>query len=216
MSRRLTGFRAATIMPQTTCNYHIVIPSIVRSLIAVESATLPFKKTISSSVYIRGLNYQIPVKQTAQGVWNCTMPENLFMATLYQSLAKWNNDVRGNVGGTNEVLTFQLGKIYIFITDALTGSAPVVLTILDDCYLIEIKDLPLNASGATDVMKVSLSFQYNNIIDPYESAGDIMGVNSGLTDGSWGSTAAMEAGVAAITTAAWSAKNTGTIKDLLL
>lgn len=223
MSRRITAFKVATIQPQTTCNYAIWIPSITRSPIAIELTRLPFKKTLSQSVYIRGIDYQIPVKQVAQGQWSCTMSENILMGSLYQSLSKWNKDVSGNVGTTNEVVTFGLGKVYIFITDALTGKAPVVQTILDDCYLVGIEDLNLNASGATDVMKVQLTFQYNNIIDPLECVNNIMGVNAGLTDGSLISALAMEAGVSAITSVAWGKEHLENkirdkigIKDMLL
>lgn len=187
MSRKLTAFRAATILPQVTCNYQIFIPSIFRSVMGVEAATLPFKKVVSQSVYIRGIQYQIPVKQTAQGTWSCTMSENAFMGALYQSLSK----VRRQRGGEYE---FQLDKIYIFITDVLTGLAPVAACILKGCYLTDIKELSLNASGATEVMKVQLTFQYNDILDPSDIAA-YLGIDE--------KPLLSMAGVAGITAAAW-------------
>lgn len=163
MSRKLTAFRAATILPQVTCNYQILIPSITRSVMGVEATSLPFKKVVSQSVYIRGIQYQIPVKQTAQGNWSCTMSETMFMSAMYQSLSKMY-EMRGGE------YSFELGRIYIFITDALTGLAPVATCILDGCYLTEIKELSLSASGATEVMKVQLTFQYNDILDPIKNS----------------------------------------------
>ena len=198
-------------MPQVTCNYLVWIPSIWRSPLAIETTSLPFKKTVSSSIHIRGIEYKIPVKSTAQGQWTCTMVENLFMGSLYQALNKWNADISSNLGSTEYVSTFKLGKIYIFITDALTGVAPVALGILDDCYLTGVKDLPLDTKGATDVMKVQLTFQYNGIIDPISSVENIIG--GGIDDGSIGSVAAIEAGVAGVTATAWAAMNGNRVKE---
>lgn len=196
MSRKLTAFRAATILPQVTCNYQIFIPSIMRSVAGIEAASLPFKKTVSQSVYIRGLQYQIPVKLTAQGNWSCTMSENMFMSAMYQSL--------GNMykmkGGEYE---FELGNIYIFITDALTGLAPVAVCVLKGCYLTEIKELSLSASGATEVMKVQLIFQYNDILDPIKLVDTITGSKFELTRGDFAETMAIQAAVAGVTATAW-------------
>jgi hypothetical protein len=130
---------------------------------AVETATLPFKKVVSQSVYIRGLQYQIPVKQTAQGSWSCTMSENIFMSAMYQSLCSQHIMKGGEYA-------FELGRIYIYVTDALTGAAPVATCILDGCYLTDIKELSLSAGGATEVMKVTLTFQYNDILDPIDNS----------------------------------------------
>ena len=201
MSRRAMVFKAANIMPQVTCNYTVWIPSIWRSPLAIETTSLPFKKTTSASIHIRGVEYKIPVKNTAQGQWQCTMVENLFMGSLYQALNKWNIDLSSNLGSTEYISSFKFGKIYIFVTDALTSSAPVAMCVLDDCYLTEIKDLSLDTKGATDVVKIQLTFQYNGIIDPISSAENIFGV--GLDDGGIDSVAAIEAGVAGITAAAW-------------
>lgn len=189
MSRKLTAFRAATILPQVTCNYQILIPSIMRSVVGIEAATLPFKKVVSQSVYIRGLQYQIPVKQTAQGNWSCTMSENAFMGALYQSLGK----LRKMKGGE---YSFELDKIYIFITDALTGLAPVAACILKGCYLTDIKEISLNAGGATEVMKVQLTFQYNDMYDPSDIAA-YLGIDERPL--------LSMAGVAGITATAWGA-----------
>lgn len=201
MSKRVTIFKAANIMPQVTCNYLVWIPSIWRSPLAIETTSLPFKKTVSSSIHIRGIEYKIPVKSTAQGQWTCTMVENLFMGSLYQALNKWNADISSNLGSTEYISTFKLGKIYIFITDALTSVAPVAMCVLDDCYLTDIGEIPLNTNSATDVMKIKLTFQYNGIIDPISSVENIIG--GGIDDGSIGSVAAIEAGVAGVTAAAW-------------
>jgi len=164
MSRKLTAFKSATILPQVTCNYQIIIPSISRSIMAVEAASLPFKKVVSQSIYIRGVQYQIPVKKTAQGTWSCTMSENMFMSAMYQSLCSMNQMQGGEY-------TFGLNRIYIYITDVLTGASPVATCILDGCYLTDIKEISLSASGATDVMKVQLTFQYNDILDPIKNSG---------------------------------------------
>lgn len=201
MSRWARVFKAANIMPQVTCNYTVWIPSIWRSPLAIETTALPFKKTTSASIHIRGIEYKIPVKSTAQGQWTCTMVENLFMGSLYQALNKWNDDISDNIGTTEYISTFKLGKIYIFLTDALTSSAPVAMCILDDCYLTGITEIPLDTKGATDVMKVKLTFQYNSIIDPIMSAENIFGV--GLDISGLDTVAAIEAGVAGITAAAW-------------
>lgn len=194
-------FKAANIMPQATCNYTVWIPSIWRSPLAIETTSLPFKKTVSASFHIRGIEYKIPAKNTAQGEWSCTMVENLFMGSMYQALNKWNRDISSNLGSTEYISSFQLGKIYIFLTDALTSSAPIAACVLDDCYLTGIKELSLDTKGVTDVMKVQLTFQYNSIIDPITSIENLIGL--GLDDGGVDSVAAIEAGVAGITAAAW-------------
>lgn len=206
MSRKLKAFRLATLMPQVSCNYQIMIPSISRSLIAIESATLPFKKTQSASIYVRGIEYKVPVKQTAQSQWSCTMPENMFMSTLYQSLNEWYR----SMGGDAEMFyTFQLGRIYIYITDALTGNAPVAQCVLDDCYLTEIRDINLSAGGANEIIKVQLTFQYNDILDPIQTlegyVNSVTGGTNNVIDGGIDSVLSIQAGVAASTTAAWTA-----------
>lgn len=201
MSKRLMVFKAANVMPQVTCNYAIWIPSIWRSPVAIEQTTLPFKKTISAGVAIQGIQYQIPVKQTSQGTWSCTMSENLFMGSLYQGLNQYYKSVGGN---SKMIYTFSLEDIYIFITDALTGTAPVAACVLKGCYLTDIKEISLKADGATDIMKITLSFQYNDIIDPMESVNTIVGAKGGgVVDGGMDSVAAIEAGVAGVTALAW-------------
>lgn len=196
-------FKAANIMPQVTCNYSIWIPSIWRSSVAIEQTTLPFKKTISSGVAIQGIQYQIPVKQTSQGTWSCTMSENLFMGSLYQGLNQYYRSIGGN---SKMIYTFTFDDIHIYITDALTGTAPVAACILKDCYLTDIKEISLKSDGATDVMKVTLTFQYNDIIDPIESVDNLIGSKGGgVIDGGMDSVAAIEAGVAGVTALAWGA-----------
>ena len=116
MSRRVKVFKAANIVPQTTCNYTVLIPSIWRSPVAVEATKMPFKKTTSSSIYIRGVNYQIPVKQTAQGSWTCTMTENAFMGSLYQGLNQYYRAFGDRNGENNMLFSFGFQDIYIFIT----------------------------------------------------------------------------------------------------
>ena len=203
MSRKLTAFRVANITPQTTCNYAVLIPSVWRSLLAVESASMPFRKTTAASIYIRGIEYKIPVKQTGQGTWTCTMVENLFMGSLYQSLNQYYRNAGGDISDYSSFSTFSLNNIYIFITDALTGTAPVAACVLKDCYLTDVSEISLNASGATDVMKVKLAFQYNDILDPIKMANNLTGQKFTLNDGGKKSIQAIEAGVAGITAAAW-------------
>ena len=211
MSRKLTAFKSATILPQVTCNYQIIIPSITRSVMGIEAASLPFKKVVSQSIYIRGIQYQIPVKQTAQGTWSCTMSENMFMSAMYQSLCK----MQKSKGGEYE---FQLDKIYIYITDALTGLAPVATCVLDGCYLTDIKELSLSAGGATEVMKVQLTFQYNDILDPIDNS--LVGKMVSDTDGTLATENPFlqESAAAATTAIAWGSEKLNSkvnIKELL-
>lgn len=214
MSRKLNAFKLATIMPQATCNYQIAIPNITRSIMAVETATLPFKKTVSQSVYIRGLQYQIPVKQTAQGSWSCTMSENIFMSAMYQSLCNQHIMKGGEYA-------FKLGRIYIYVTDALTGTAPVATCILDGCYLTDIKELSLSAGGATEVMKVTLTFQYNDILDPIDNSvvGKLVDMKAGSDTSLRAQSAFLqESKAAAMTAAAWGTSKLASkinIKELL-
>ena len=123
------------------------------------------------------------------------------MGSLYQGL----NQFYRNLGGTsNMIYTFGLDDIHIYITDALTNTAPVAACILKDCYLTDIKEISLNAGGSNEIMKITLTFQYNDIIDPIESVDNLIGSRrGGVLDGGKDSVAAIEAGVAGITAFAW-------------
>ena len=131
------------------------------------------------------------------------MVENLFMGSLYQSLNQYYRNAGGDISDYSSFSTFSLNNIYIFITDALTGTAPVAACVLKDCYLTDVSEISLNASGATDVMKVKLAFQYNDILDPIKMANNLTGQKFTLNDGGKKSIQAIEAGVAGITAAAW-------------
>ena len=122
------------------------------------------------------------------------------MGSLYQGL----NQYYRTIGGESEMIyRFGLDKIYIFITDALTSTAPVAACVLKDCYLTDIKEISLNSNGATELMKVQLTFQYNDILDPIKLVNNITGKKFSLDDGGLASIAAIEAGVAGVTAAAW-------------
>lgn len=123
------------------------------------------------------------------------------MSAMYQGL---NQYYREKGGDSETMYRFSFDKIYIFITDALTGLAPVAACVLDGCYLTDIKEISLSASGATDIMKVQLTFQYNDILDPIKLVDIITGSKFGLTEGGeLDEVMAIQAGVAGITAAAW-------------
>jgi len=199
MSRKITTFRTVNVAPQPTCNYAVWIPSIFTSPVVVESATMPFGEIESKQIVIRGVSYSMPVKKKAQGAWSCTLGENILMTSLYQSLVKQNMDMSFN-NIMNTLSTVKYNDIYIFITDGITGTAPICMTILKNCYLSKIEQIDLKASGATEAMNIKLTFQYNDIEDPIRFIEQ--NIDSSGTD--YLTFAAIEAAVAAITTTAYS------------
>ena len=202
----------ACIAPQPTCNYVCWIPSIITSPFVVERTTLPFGEIESKTIAVRGVTYSIPVKKKAQGSWSCTLGENILMSSVYQSLWKQYMELSTN-DIINKLTTVDFKDIYVYVTDGVTGTAPIMGCVLRDCYLEKISPLTLEASGATTPMKVELTFRYNGIGNPIDVAEDLMG--SSVTK-SAATPFGLEAAVIASTVAAWSInKVTETATDLV-
>ena len=201
MSRKLTAFRLANIAPKTTCNYAIWIPSILTSPVAIEAATIPKVEIASSSFSLNGQTYNLPVRKITSGSWSCTMNENLFLTTMYQALYKQHTYTNADDNKTNQILSVFLDDIYIFITDEVSGLAPVGVCVLKNCYMDSIGEIKLSAAGATEIVKIQLTFKYNGIDDCYRSIDNVVGFEE-ETGVSW-RPFAISGGVAAITTAAW-------------
>lgn len=212
MSRKLTSFRTACIAPQPTCNYVVWIPSILTSPFVVERTTLPFGEIESKTIAIRGTQHSIPVKKKTQGVWTCTLGENILLTSIYQSVWKQHTEIGSDINIiVNKIYKVSFKDIYIFVTDGVTGTAPTMGCVLRDCYLEKISPLTLEASGATTPMKVELSFRYNDISNPIEILEDITGEPNDIR-----TPLGLEAAVVANTIAAWSTKKiTNTTNDLL-
>ena len=164
MSRKIATFRAVNIAPQPSCNYVVWIPSIFTSPVSVESTTMPFGEVESRTIAVRGVTYSIPVKKKAQGQWSCTLSENLLLSTLYQSLWKQHSEVFSN-NILNSLMTVEYNDIYIYITDGATATVPIAACVLKHCYLTKIDNIELKSSGATDPVRIRLTFQYNDIED---------------------------------------------------
>ena len=175
MSRKITAFRALNVAPKTTCNYCIWIPNVLTSVVNVETASVPSAEILTSSFYVRGLQYSLPVKKKAQGTWSCTMYENMFLNTIYQVLHKQHKEAESYEGVLNTILNVSLHDIYIFLTDEVSGNLPVACCILKDCFLTKVGEIKLNANGATEQMKLQLDFWYNGVKDCYVMAKDILG-----------------------------------------
>lgn len=213
MSRRLTAFRIANIAPQVTCNYMVWIPSIMTSPFAVESTTMPFDNILTSQIVICGIKYDIPVKRQSQGDWSCTLNESILMTSLYQALLKqhneiYNDGVKGHEKINSWISKFALNDVYVFVTDGITSQAPVVFSILENCFLKKIDDLSFDAAGATSATKVKLTFTYSGIQDGVDTVDNIIG---GLNLGGGLKAAAVTAGVAGITATAAAVKKIGSL-----
>lgn len=196
MSRKVSIFRVANIAPQPTCNYVVWIPKIFTSPVVVEATSIPFGEIESKTIPIRGLQYSIPVKRKAQGSWSCTLAENILLTSLYQSLFKQHLELSFN-NIMNTLVSVEYKDIYIFITDGVSGIAPISMCVLKDCYLSKIEQIDLKASGATEAMSVKLTFQYNDIDDTISF---IQGVDPSLLTSQAG-LAAIEAAVIGMTAA---------------
>lgn len=192
----------ACIAPQPTCNYIVWIPSILTSPFVVERTTLPFGEIESKTIAIRGVLYSIPVKMKKQGTWSCTLGENILMSSIYQSLWKQHCETVTN-DILNKLSTVEYKDIYIYVTDGVTGTAPIMGCVLQNCYLEKISPLTLEASGATTPMKFDLTFRYNGIKNPIDMEDNILGTTYNVNDVT--RPFALEAGVIASTVAAWSA-----------
>lgn len=197
MSRKVTAFRTYNIAPQVTCNYLVWIPSILTSPLSVEATSMPFDNIITAPLSILGIKYEIPVKRISQGDWSCTMNENIFMSSLYQSLVKQHNEMYNcsGIDSNGWISRFALNDVYIFVTDGLTGQAPIVFGILENCFLKKIDDLSFDAGGATTPTKVKLTFTYNGIQDGVDNINNIIG---GLNLSGTLESAMITAGVATI------------------
>lgn len=211
MSRKLTSFRtAACVAPQTTCNYVVWIPSILTSPFVVERTTLPFSEIESKTIAVRGIMYSIPVKRKAQGSWSCTLGESILMSSIYQSL--WKQHVELSTDNiVNKLFTVSYKDIFIYVTDGVTGTTPIMGCVLRDCYLERILPISLDASGATTPMKIELTFRYNDIGNPIEIMEDMMGSTNDIAN-----PLLLQAAVVANTVAAWSTnKITETTRDVI-
>jgi len=175
MSRKISAFRAINVAPKTTCNYLIRIPNILTSFVNIETSSIPSTELITSSFFVNGMQYSLPVKKKMSGDWSCTMYENMFLSTTYQVLRKQHLDTDSYDGTFNTIFNVRLQDIYIYLTDEITGYSPVACCILKDCFLKKVSEVKLNSGGATEQMKVQLDFTYNGIKDCYVMAKDILG-----------------------------------------
>lgn len=154
MSLKVKAFHAAIPAPKTADKFYVLIPGNAKSVIKVESTSLPYSQYGEEVIWFMGIPFYLPGGKEVPSEWSCVYVEDATCSGM-MLLSAWQRRIN-----TNRIAPID---IKVFVTDQWTGEVPINYVLLKYAWLKRIEPINLDWKSPDEPIKYKLTFRYSAI-----------------------------------------------------